>query len=209
MESDQSSSTTRPMKLGEWLKLPQTIVALSALLLSVCGLFISIYEATLIRQTQRASAWPHVHVAASVQDREIELWVQNTGIGPARIEAASIRHAGETLADWPSLLDRVAGDARASFYKSQISGTVLPAGSQREVMFRLDEENMAAASTRVAALWRAFDEGTADLEVCYCSVFSECWTARFQDLLGRSRGADSATVSNAEGGCASAPRSAI
>ncbi len=51
------------------------LVALSALLLSVCGLFISIYEASLIRRSQRASVWPYVEVTAGIHNRQIDLRV--------------------------------------------------------------------------------------------------------------------------------------
>lgn len=37
-------------EFSDWIRSPQTMIALSAVLLSVCGLFISIYETTLIRE---------------------------------------------------------------------------------------------------------------------------------------------------------------
>ncbi len=40
---------------SQWILRPQTMIALSALLLSLCGLFISIYEASLIREAQRGA----------------------------------------------------------------------------------------------------------------------------------------------------------
>ena len=36
-------------EFSDWIRSPQTMIALSAVILSVCGLFISMYEASLIR----------------------------------------------------------------------------------------------------------------------------------------------------------------
>ncbi len=54
---------TDQQPFSTWIMLPQTLIGLSAVLLSVCGLFIAIYEASLIRQAQRASVWPYVEVS--------------------------------------------------------------------------------------------------------------------------------------------------
>lgn len=62
---------------GRWLTRPQTMIALSAAVLSICGLFVSIYEASLIRQHQRGSVWPHVAVTPSINEGSIRLFVQN------------------------------------------------------------------------------------------------------------------------------------
>lgn len=54
---DQGSRSFR-----SWVARPEVLVALAAVLLSLCGLFVAIYETTLIRQEQRASAWPSLMV---------------------------------------------------------------------------------------------------------------------------------------------------
>jgi len=52
----------------DWLLEPQTLIALSAVLLSVCGLFVSLYETSLMRQEQRASVWPRVSIGFTIND---------------------------------------------------------------------------------------------------------------------------------------------
>jgi len=85
------------------------MIGLSAVRLSLCGLFVSIYETRLIRQEQRASVWPRISVTPSVSTERdtVEIGVQNGGIGPARVRAARIEHEGERKANWQDLLESV------------------------------------------------------------------------------------------------------
>ncbi len=57
---------TDQLPFSTWIMRPQTLIGLSALLLSLCGLSIAIYEASLIRQALRASVWPYVEVSETV-----------------------------------------------------------------------------------------------------------------------------------------------
>ena len=171
-----------------WLTRPQTMIALSAVVLSICGLFVSIYEASLIRQHQRASVWPHVAVTPSINQGSVRLFVQNAGVGPARIEAAAVLVDGEVKEDWEDVfLTIMEGPTRVSAYQSLINGQVLPANSREERILEISAETaeMNAEPTRV--LSRKILEGAVDVQVCYCSVYDECWMSRMQDFLDRSR----------------------
>ena len=187
------------------------LVALSAVLLSVCGLFISIYETSLIRQAQRASVWPYVQVGVSITQEGIKLWVQNTGVGPARIQAGAVTYKGETQADWSDLIRSVVGEEADSVsrYWSLINGRVLPSNSPRETIFAVTKDSGAAEREVIALLRRAILEGAVDITVCYCSVYDECWTSSLQDVLSRSRGVETPSGSGEVNGCDSAKRSGI
>lgn len=196
--------------LGRWLSRPQTLIGLSALLLSVCGLFISIYEASLVRRQQRASAWPHLEVAPSLGDGRVKLWIRNTGVGPARIHAAALTYDGETLPGWDALLRELSEDAgRIPTYRSQVSGRVFPADSQGEAFFAVEPESGEAARELVPILRREIETGRLDVEVCYCSVFEDCWIARLQDIVARSRVAEPGVGSRQVESCAGADVSGI
>ncbi len=198
-----NSERTNRTPFWEWITRPQMLVGLSALLLSLCGLFISIYEASLIRQAQRASVWPYVQIAASLSPGRINLWVQNTGVGPARIQAASVTYKGETKANWSDLIRNVIGvdPDSTGFYRSMINGRVLPTNSPGESIFRVTEDNGPAARELVASLRREILEGTIDVTVCYCSVYDECWSSSLQDMLKRWRGVEAPSDSQVVDGC--------
>lgn len=185
-ETEVNSGASRFLR---WLGRPEMLVGLSAVLLSVCGLFISLYEASLMRTEQRASVWPHVETAVSISPDEISFWVENTGIGPARIRAAAVIHEGRTLDGWRELLDvlEIPADS-VTRYESVINGRVLAADAEREVIFRVDRASGPSAPEAIDALTRHIVHERLDLVVCYCSVYEECRLSRLEDLVRRARG---------------------
>lgn len=189
---------------------PEMIVAVSAIVLSLCGLFIALYEASIARRAERASVWPHVEVAASVQGTQVQIWVRNTGVGPARVRAANLSLDGAVLDNWSELLDSLQIDFRNITREySLIGGRVLGVSTDIETIFAVDlraDANDPDATLRVA---EAFFSEAADVELCYCSVYDECWTARLQDIMNRKRDARE-HAGDAEGvDCTSVPRSSI
>ncbi len=205
--------TERPKErslLPKWMMRPQMLVALSALLLSLCGLFISIYEASLIRQSQRAATWPYVEIGASLSAGRVTIWVENTGVGPARIQAGALTYKGELQEDWQQLMRNLGGEIADSvdIYKSLINGRVLPANSEREAIFALTK-NSAAEEKMIMLIRRAIRSGDLDIYVCYCSVYDECWRSSLQHLIGRTRGDADSGVSGEVSDCDAAQRSRI
>ena len=205
-----NESTNRPPLLKR-IASPEMLVALSAVLLSVCGLFVSIYETSLIRQAQRASVWPHVQIGVSLTQAGIELRAQNTGVGPARIQASAVTYKGKTLEDWRDLIRSVAGKEADSVKStlSLINGRVLPIDSMKSVIFSVASDTGAVEREVVELLGRAILEGDVDVTTCYCSVYNECWTSSLQDMLNRARGVETPNAPHEVDDCDSAKRSGI
>lgn len=205
-----SSRTREPSSFFNWIARPQSIIALSALLLSLCGLFIAVYEASLIRREQRTSVWPYVEVSVSVSDERVLISVRNAGVGPARIRAAAVSRAGETMSGWAELLRQVgAGAEPVDYYYSLLQGRVLPRDSEEETIFRIGVEGGPAAQELLAPLRREILGGSVDVTLCYCSVYDECWTASLQYVMRRTRGAGASVEDHAVASCEAAPRSGI
>lgn len=196
---------------SEWIARPQALIALAALILSVCGLFIAIYEASLIRRSQRAAAWPHVRIGASIEKGDISLWVRNVGVGPARIRSAAITHNGEVQADWNGLLESLLGEnsERVSGSFSLINGVVLGAGSDGETIFSLAAAHQTPDSRAIPQLGRGLTDGSVDIEVCYCSVYEDCWTANLQAIMSRASAAKPPPAAVEVESCDAAHRSGI
>lgn len=170
--------------LPKWLRSPEMVVAISAVILSLCGLFIAIYESMLIRRHQQATVWPHLEVQTSLRDDEVTLRVENTGLGPARIEAASVSVDGEALEDWQAMLAAVGITDPVPAYRSYLGGRVLPQQAW-ETIFQVSEDGGAPAEA-LDLLHGALEGDRINITVCYCSVYGECWVARLQDLYRRS-----------------------
>jgi hypothetical protein len=185
MDSENHDSS-----FSDWIRSPQTMIALSAVLLSVCGLFVSVYEASLMREQQRASVWPNVEIGPSINPGDLKIFVQNTGVGPARIVSASLTRQGEPEENWGELIrafEREDG-ADPGWYQSLITGRVLPRSSSQELIFRIQSPSENPGSGLADRLSEAISEEEIDVRLCYCSVYDECWTTRMSDVMTRARG---------------------
>ena len=157
---------------------PEMIVGVSAVLIGVCALIVSIYETRLMRQQQQAAVLPILelgrshYVTGDDQDRwRLSLHTSNVGIGPARVLDFRVTVDGEPQRTWGDAMQALLGIDRAVHYgHSSINGRTLPA-DREIVMFDLSDESLAPA------IINAFDR--LDFEACYCSVFDECWTASY------------------------------
>ncbi len=145
-----------------------------------------------------------------MQGNRVEIWVRNTGVGPARIRAANVSHQGTVLTDWAALMRTLQVDVdNITRSYSLIGGRVLGVDSEPETIFAVDiraDSRDPNASRRLAA---AIFDDSVDVELCYCSVYDECWIARLQDILNRSRVSRAADNEEKRVDCASVPQSAI
>ncbi len=209
--TEDNSEHNDRRSFSDWLFEPQTMIGLSAVLLSVCGLFISLYEASLIRQEQRASVWPHVQVGVSFRSDTVSFHAQNAGVGPARIRAAAAKYKGQTKASWEDFLqhferdtnleERIDGEPDVDRYQDFINGNVLPPNSPMDDIFRLTAVEEDSASREVLqALRQRVEEGIIDITLCYCSVYEECWATSLQSQYVRTQSQEGNTRSNAPHG---------
>lgn len=176
---------------SRWISRPKSLIALSALLLSLCGLFVAVYEASLVRRQQRVSVWPHLEVSASMTGEAVQIIVENAGVGPARVRAAVLTHGGEVRQGWEDLIRSAGLDTgQVDYYYSLIQNRVMPRDSDPEVIFRVERQYGPAAPDLLAWLRREIAAGELEVTLCYCSVYDEWWTASVQDVVRRSRGRD-------------------
>jgi hypothetical protein len=189
-ENQENEKNKSEESFVEWITSPQMIVSLSAVLLSVCGLFISMYEASLIREQQRASVWPNVEVGPSLGSDTLKIFVDNTGIGPARIKSASVIYKGEVKKNWPDLIRSFEFDEQdVSDYQSLINGRVLPPSSdEKELVFRVASTSQDMDQNLAYKLSNAIRNKRLNVKLCYCSVYDECWIASMKDVEKRFRG---------------------
>jgi hypothetical protein len=189
-ENQEDEKKESEESFTDWITSPQMLVSLSALLLSVCGLFISMYEASLIREQQRASVWPNVEVLPSIGSDTLKIFVDNTGIGPARIENASVIYNGEVKENWLDLIGSFEFDEKnVTDYQSLINGRVLPPSSdEKELIFRVASTSEDMDQNLVYKLSNAIRKKQLNIKLCYCSVYDECWTASMADVAKRFEG---------------------
>lgn len=170
-ESDKSRSRLHP----------EMMVGISAVVIGVCALGVSLYETSLMREEQRAAVIPLVELSRSYYLEEGEdgsenlrliLNLENVGIGPARIRDFRVTVDGEPQPTWRAAMNALLGeDVSATYVQSTINGRTIPV-DRRVSMFDLRDSGIAQ---RMLA-----DFERLDFSACYCSVFDECWQTSYR-----------------------------
>ena len=159
-----SESRTSPGRVDRWLSIAAGVGA-------ICAVAISLYQAALAREQQRASAWPYLAQSNSyVTGQPYTRQVENQGVGPARVRSFEVLVDGRPVRTWDAAVEALTGkDAPEMVYSSFGRGNVLPPGTTR-TLIRLPPGDQA----------RVFWEGAQtrlETVVCYCSIYDECWQA--------------------------------
>ena len=176
---------------------PEMLVGISAVIIGVCALAVSLYETSLMREEQRAAVIPLLELGRSYYTTEVDepadksrldLHAENVGIGPARVLDFKVTVDGEPKATWQAAMSTLLGHEREiSYGQSTINGRTIP--PDRTVrMFDLNDTDLT--SDLIAQFERL------DFEACYCSVFDECWTTKFS-TFGAATQVDSCKRSDA------------
>ena len=163
---------------------PEMLVGVSAVLIGVCALFVSLYETKLMREEQRAAVMPMLELSRSFYfepDNEdtmdkwrLRLQTENVGIGPARIRDFRVTVDSEPKASWDEAMRALLNqDEPVTYGQSSINRRTVPP-ERMIVMFDLADRHLAPS------IYKEFHR--FDYEACYCSVFDECWTTSYSDF---------------------------
>jgi hypothetical protein len=163
------------------------IGSFSALIFSLLALVTAIYQTRLMQsqtelmQTQsRASVWPYVSIGENdtrTEGKEAFTWrVDNNGVGPAKINSVVVMLDDKPYKNWNDIFHTLLPEEK-TFRSSQtsINGVVLPPSLNRETtieLIKLETPSFAKA------FLTAQEKKRFQMEICYCSVYDECWTTR-------------------------------
>lgn len=158
----------------------EMLVGVSAVVIGVCALGVSLYETSLMREEQRAAVMPLLELSRSYNlqsdgspGSEPRLWfqAQNVGIGPARVVDFRVTVDGAPYRTWDEALrELIEHDSPISYGQSTINGRTIPPDRLVTMM----ELNDIALAENILA---EFDR--LDFEACFCSIFDECWTTSY------------------------------
>ena len=155
----------------------EMLIAVCAVVTSAIAVFIAWDQGRVMRAQQHGAVYPVVQiegfVSATPETSAMGIRLSNSGVGPALIERVDVLKDGDPVGDlapyaaafppgyqqsWSSLIGRAVapGDTITPLRVDWPRGEVT-----------LEQRNAAAAA------WSELD-----VEICYCSVFDRCWTAR-------------------------------
>jgi hypothetical protein len=172
-----------PHRTGfHWLDIS---LALSAFLISLISLTVAIHHGKTMDKLVASNSYPNIDIETSNQEdlhdglgqrSVLNIELINTGIGPARIRTVEVRVGDKPAADFHALLAACCTDAGSlplpkttPYYSGDLRGHMLQAGKS----LRLFSWAEAPNDPRWARLKAVISK--VDVNVCYCSVFDECY----------------------------------
>lgn len=130
------------------------------------------YQAKIMREQQKASAWPYVGLYHS-NTHGSQLFVQNVGLGPALVRTVEYTFDGRPVRTWEDLWRAVAQRDLLLPLQATTSdigaGTVLLPGNAVETL------RVEAPPSVVARLDQASRHDRLVRRICYCSLYDDCW----------------------------------
>ena len=167
-------------------------VAVAAVFISVVSLAVAILHGrTMERMAEEnarlvaANSWPFVQYGAGWTTTDgvtrVKMAVFNAGVGPAKIESAELTWKGVAYRGDREFLEACCGFDPAKgtpFDSDLVPGMVIRAGAE----IRFLEFSKPADPAVFAALQQAVVSRDLQLNVCYCSIFDECWQSDLTTL---------------------------
>jgi hypothetical protein len=152
---------------------PELIVAVLAVAIGVATMFVYIYQARIMGRQMRASSWPYLETIFSNDPTSFSIIVKNKGTGPAIIKSAVVTVDNVAYSDTQKNLDSIAnmisGSRGVLSTYTNVNNRVMSPG---EVINFIEVTD----STSVKLVLAGLRKHAVQFEVCYCSVFDECWT---------------------------------
>jgi hypothetical protein len=186
MEEDNSVPEPKPAPKRFLRKgLVDLIIAGAALFVSAISLWVGVRTESANEQMVSASTWPYLQIIVSNADSttklDLQFQVQNTGVGPAKVESFEVfwkkrpyRSAIELLKACCSykVVEATSLDAKnhTPVLTGPVQGIVLRAGdTQTFIQYPLGPDNLD--------IWKRLDTNREQMSyrICYCSVLNQCY----------------------------------
>lgn len=155
------------------------LTSVLALAVSVFALAIGAWQTRLMQSQARASVWPYLTIGYTYTnnvDANGFIWtIDNNGVGPARVQSATLSLDDKPMRTWDEVIAALGMSKRASRATTSFAGSVILPNTNREATIaaiRVHDRELAAAFKDAIGRFR--------MEICYCSVYDECWIAHWQ-----------------------------
>lgn len=145
-------------------------VAISAVFISLCALYVSVQEMRLMRQQQKVSVYPHLTLWRNYNSEGFGVNIKNSGTGLATINSIQLTDGERYFKDWPDLVAHYLPDSLAFGYDKMrvntLNGEVLTPG-----------EEVKLFSVKWSPAIRKFEQKSRDLtmRICYSSLLNDSW----------------------------------
>jgi hypothetical protein len=159
-------------------------VPLASLFVAACAFWLTLYQVRATDYQNRLSVVPQLEFVSeeSADGKSIDIFLENNGLGPARITGIEAHVGNEftrfaTALDWRALRGRMQA---AGIPMEQAQAASLPINGyvrsqQKLLLLRIpvsSDEQRANVESRLESL---------DINVCYCSLYGDCMDVAQRD----------------------------
>ncbi|HEV7491353.1 MAG TPA: hypothetical protein VGO25_11135 [Rhodanobacteraceae bacterium] len=150
-----------------------------ALSVSVFALALGAWQTRLMQSQARASVWPYLSIGYTFNsdtDQNAFIWrIDNNGVGPARVQRVSLTLDGRPMKHWTEVLIALGFKGKLHLSTSSAAGEVIPPSLNRETAIEAIHINDRDVGTAFKNAVERFK-----MDICYCSVYDDCWIAHWQ-----------------------------
>jgi hypothetical protein len=147
---------------------PDRWIALSSFLTALCALFFTIYQSYVIREHERISTEPQLHVSYFYTKDFAGFIFSNIGLGPGQLHYFTVSVDRKPQPDWHSVLMAIGFDNPLPSFEFVLPAAQAWFGADTSIeIFKFSPgphyDKLSKEYTRIA------------LGGCYCSVYAKCW----------------------------------
>ena len=153
------------------------LLAISALFVSICALFVSIQHVKLISTQQKALMYPYLSIERGYNGEGFGLYLKNNGNGLARIHDYRVFNDSTYFKNWFELFEFYAPDSIKIGYDiirtdgGMINRVVSP-GEECRLIFLIWNENTRLLEKKMRDI---------QVEICYSSLIDDHWSISLGD----------------------------
>lgn len=146
------------------------LIAISAVFISVCALFVSIQEVRIMRTQQKVSVYPYLTVGNFFNGTGFGIYVKNSGTGLAKINSYQIFDGNKYFKNWQEVINFYAPEGHSIDYNIMSSN-----GIQNEMIVPKERVEIIALPWNEET--RQLTEKVVNLKVkiCYSSLLDDHW----------------------------------
>ena len=160
-------------------------IAVSAITISVISLFVAVAHGRTEEKLVAANSWPFLVYKSSQNGlvrggRVVALTLENSGVGPARLQSLKVMLDGRPMRTFGELMGRCCGMPAVT----GLQQVALGLQTRNDVVGVLPaREDVTFVAWRAGgpqpAIWDRLDAARRRLafRACYCSVLDDCWTS--------------------------------
>lgn len=159
------------------------LIAICALVTSVVAIWVAWDQSRVMRAQQHGMVYPVLQVDGFGNARdgiiEIGLKVSNSGVGPALMESVDFEMNSESFGSFSDYISTLPEERDVLW--TGVTGRALAPRESIQPLYIYWPSNEPGAEILEQV---AIESANWKLEICYCSVFEQCWKTQ---NIGRSR----------------------